>query len=232
MIRTATVLTKEERDILILGALCVDGKQLSNTQIGQRLGIPITRVKTAIHQACLKLKAHNRNEAIVSALKRGEIRLNEFFSLNEMAERLSSLGPDMLRRIASLMHREPGYRYLPGMEEFIPASTRQGTILTKSEREVLILIGRGLTNREIANRLFLSPSTVRTFVYRACAKLGSCRRADAVMLAVKQGEISSYDIFSTEELIRILTPLGAESLEKIARQLDQNTEPELAQIGS
>lgn len=231
-IRNATVLTREERDILILGAMCANGRQLSNTEISQRMGIPVARVKTAIHQACVKLKAHNRNEAIVFALKHGEIRLNEFFSFNEITERLSSLGPDMLRRIADLIRWEPKYGYPPGMEQVVPADRRQDTILTDSEREVLILIGCGLTNKEIANKLFLSTSTVRTFLYRACTKLGSCRRADAVMLAVRRGEISIFDIFSTDEMIRILTPLGAEYIERVASMLDQKPEPELVSIGS
>ncbi|MGD0876971.1 MAG: sigma factor-like helix-turn-helix DNA-binding protein, partial [Anaerolineales bacterium] len=58
------ILTKEERDILILVSLHPGGKHLSNSEIGQRLGISVTRVKTLMHQACAKLNAHNRNEAV------------------------------------------------------------------------------------------------------------------------------------------------------------------------
>src|SRR4030042_6536852 len=99
----STVLTREERDILILGAIHPRGKHLSNSEIGQRLGISIGRVKTLIHQACVKLEAHNRNEAIFLAIIRGEINLNEFYSLEGLAELFCSLGPDMLRRIAHLV---------------------------------------------------------------------------------------------------------------------------------
>jgi len=99
----STVLTREEREILILGAIHPGGKHLSNSEIGQRLGISVSRVKTLIHQACVKLESHNRIEAIFFAMRRGEISLNEVYSLDELAEILSSLSPDMLRRIAHLV---------------------------------------------------------------------------------------------------------------------------------
>jgi len=86
----STVLTKEERDILILGTIHPRGKHLSNSEIGQRLGISVSRVKNLIHHACVKLEAHNRIEAIFFAMKRGEISLNEVYSLDELAEILSS----------------------------------------------------------------------------------------------------------------------------------------------
>jgi ATP/maltotriose-dependent transcriptional regulator MalT len=50
MITKDPILTKEERDILILVAVHPSGKHLSNSEIGQRLGITVTRVKTQIHQ--------------------------------------------------------------------------------------------------------------------------------------------------------------------------------------
>ncbi len=65
-------LTREERDVLILATLPPDGKHLSNREISQRLGISVTKVKTLIHQACAKLEAKNRNQAILFAIKKGE----------------------------------------------------------------------------------------------------------------------------------------------------------------
>lgn len=222
MKRKSTVLTGEERDALVLGALHLNGKHLSNAEIGQRLGVSANRVKTIIHQACVKLGAHSRNEAVLFALKRGKISLNELCSLDELAERFSSLGSDMLRRIAHLIRQGLENGRLPGeYEQIIRTDRRQDTVLTESEREVLLLAGFGLTNREIADRLYISISSVRTFLYRAYTKLGTRRRADAVVLAVKQGEISAGEIFSPNELMQILAPLGAESLEKIAQLMDQ-----------
>jgi len=226
----STVLTKEERDILILGAIHPRGKHLSNSEISQRLGISVSRVKTLIHQACVKLEAHNRIEAIFFAMKRGEISLNEVYSMDELAEILGSLSPDMLRRIAHLVRQELEYGHLPGKDEqIISTDRRQATTLTQRERDVIILAGRGLTNVEIADRLYISISAVRTFLNRACTKLGARRRSDAVVLALKQREIGVGEITSIDEVVQGLAPLGAESLEKMAqlrnRKLGQESTP-------
>jgi DNA-binding CsgD family transcriptional regulator len=214
----STVLTREERDILILGTINPRGEHLSNIEIGQRLGISVSRVKNLIHQACVKLEAHNRIEAIFFAMRRGEISLNDAYSLDELVEILSSLSPDMLIRIAHLVRQELEHGHLPGNDEqIICTDRRQDTTLTKRERDVLILAGRGLTNIEIADRLYISISAVRTFLNRACTKLGACRRADAVVLALKQREISVGEITSIDEVVQGLAPLGAESLEKMAQ---------------
>lgn len=216
------VLTREERDILILGSLNARGKHLSNSEIGQRLGISVSRVKNLIHQACVKLGAHNRIEAIFFAMIRGEISLNEVYSLDELAEILSSLSPEMLRRIAHLVRQEVEHGHLPGEDEqIIPTDIRQDTTLTRRERDVLILACRGLTNIEIADRLYISISAVRTFLNRACTKLGARKRADAVVLALKQREISVGEIISLNEMLQGLAPLGADSVEKIALLLNQ-----------
>jgi DNA-binding CsgD family transcriptional regulator len=229
----STVLTKEERDILILAAPHSGGKHLSNADIAQRLGISVSRVKTLIHQACLKLEAHNRSEAIVFALKRGEISLNEVYSLDELADLFSSLSPDMLRRIAHLVRQELEQGYLPGEDEqIICLDRRQDTTLTKRERDVLILAGRGFTNKEIADRLYISPDAVRNFLNRACRKLGACKRADAVFLALKQREITMGEIGSLNEVVQGLAPLGAETIEKIAQLLAQKLGQEPVPTGS
>jgi len=67
-----------------------------------------------------------------------------------------------------------------------PADPRLGT-LTDREREILIAIGRGWTNGEIAERLVLSESTVKTHVGRVLAKIGARDRIQAVILAYDLG---------------------------------------------
>jgi DNA-binding NarL/FixJ family response regulator len=62
--------------------------------------------------------------------------------------------------------------------------------LTDREREVLALIGEGLSNHEIAKRLVVSPATARTHVSRAMIKLGARDRAQMVVIAYQSGLVS------------------------------------------
>lgn len=55
--------------------------------------------------------------------------------------------------------------------------------LTEKEREVLMLIGEGLTNRQIGERMFLAEKTVKNYVSTLLAKLGMQRRVQAAVLA-------------------------------------------------
>ena len=59
--------------------------------------------------------------------------------------------------------------------------------LTEREREVVALVGAGLSNEEIGARLFLSPLTAKTHVSRAMGKLGVRDRAQLVVLAYESG---------------------------------------------
>jgi DNA-binding NarL/FixJ family response regulator len=62
--------------------------------------------------------------------------------------------------------------------------------LTEREREVMALVAGGLSNGEIAQRLFMSPATAKTHVSRAMAKLGARDRAQLVVLAYETGLVS------------------------------------------
>jgi DNA-binding NarL/FixJ family response regulator len=59
--------------------------------------------------------------------------------------------------------------------------------LTEREREVMALVGTGLSNEEIATRLVVSPATAKTHVSRAMVKLGARDRAQLVVLAYEHG---------------------------------------------
>ncbi|WP_413813189.1 response regulator [Streptomyces sp. OE57] len=59
--------------------------------------------------------------------------------------------------------------------------------LTEREREVMALVGMGLSNQEIARRLVVSPLTAKTHVSRTMVKLGARDRAQLVVLAYESG---------------------------------------------
>jgi DNA-binding NarL/FixJ family response regulator len=91
------------------------------------------------------------------------------------------LAPRLTRRlIEAFMERE---------REARPAVTEGDRLdeLTPREREVLTLVGRGLSNAEIADELVLSPLTAKTHVARLFAKLDARDRAQLVVVAYETG---------------------------------------------
>ncbi len=68
-----------------------------------------------------------------------------------------------------------------------PGADAQLEPLTRRERQVLALVGRGLSNAEIAERLVVSPLTVKTHVARLFAKLPARDRAQLVVIAYESG---------------------------------------------
>jgi DNA-binding CsgD family transcriptional regulator len=71
---------------------------------------------------------------------------------------------------------------------FAPDTARQQTLgITARELEILTLIARGFSNREIATQLFVSENTVKTHCARAYDKLGAARRTQAVQRGKELG---------------------------------------------
>jgi DNA-binding NarL/FixJ family response regulator len=68
-----------------------------------------------------------------------------------------------------------------------PGRARELDSLTDREREVMALVGEGLSNEEIAQRLVVSPATAKTHVSRAMMKLGARDRAQLVVMAYESG---------------------------------------------
>ena len=88
------------------------------------------------------------------------------------------LAPAVTRRLVERFVQSPG-----------PSPQQRDDLarLTERELEVLLLVARGLSNAEVAGRLFLSEATVKTHVTRMLTKLGLRDRVQAVVLAYETG---------------------------------------------
>jgi two-component system response regulator DesR len=74
-----------------------------------------------------------------------------------------------------------------GMTVFAPDREHPGALLSERERQVLQLIAGGATNREIAERLFLSPHTIKDHTSTLYRKVKAKNRADAIQRAQRLG---------------------------------------------
>jgi DNA-binding NarL/FixJ family response regulator len=110
---------------------------------------------------------------------------------------LKDIAPDELRRAVrviaageALLSPSVTRRLISEYAERLarpPLDARPLEVLTDREREVLQLVGAGLTNDDIAARLYMSPATAKTHVSRAMTKLGVHDRAQLVVLAYETG---------------------------------------------
>ncbi len=91
------------------------------------------------------------------------------------------LSPSVTRRLITEFATRPAR---------VPSDSARLEVLTVREREVLALVGGGLSNEEIGRRLFMSPATAKTHVSRAMAKLGARDRAQLVMVAYETGLVT------------------------------------------
>jgi len=78
-------------------------------------------------------------------------------------------------------------RYLSPSEPTTRPVPAELSLLTEREREILLLVGSGLSNGEIAARLVISPQTAKTHVNRMMSKLGAHDRAQLVIIAYESG---------------------------------------------
>ena len=93
----------------------------------------------------------------------------------------SLLSPSVTRRVVREFTRRPTGQ---------PQPHPQLDALTEREREILALVGEGLSNEEIADRLVLSPATARTHVSRTMLKLQARDRAQLVVFAFQSGLVT------------------------------------------
>ncbi|MEW2166051.1 response regulator transcription factor [Streptomyces sp. NPDC007084] len=132
--------------------------------------------------ACLMLTSFDDEEALLDAIMAGaagyvlkQIKGSDLVSaVRTVASGQSMLDPATTARLMSRLRADPA-------EE--PALPPELAGLSPRERDVLALIGDGLTNREIGKRLYLSEKTVKNHISRLLAKLGVQRRVQAAVLA-------------------------------------------------
>ncbi|MFE2561177.1 response regulator [Streptomyces sp. NPDC059352] len=137
--------------------------------------------------ACLMLTSFDDEDALLDAIMAGaagyvlkQIKGSDLVS----AVRTVATGQSMLdpATTARLMHslRDP--------EAAKPPEDERLAVLSERERSVLDLIGEGLTNRQIAKRLYLSEKTVKNHISRLLGKLGVERRVQAAVIAAQVHE--------------------------------------------
>jgi NarL family two-component system response regulator LiaR len=100
------------------------------------------------------------------------------------------LGLKLTRTRQTIVVREVPVPAAPSNGAFVPNAARQAELgITRRELEILQLIAAGLSNREIAERLYVSENTVKTHSGRVFEKLNAKRRTQAVQRGKEAGLI-------------------------------------------
>ncbi|MGJ5749009.1 LuxR family two component transcriptional regulator [Streptomyces puniciscabiei] len=132
--------------------------------------------------ACLMLTSFDDEDALLDAIMAGasgyvlkQIKGSDLVSaVRTVASGQSMLDPATTARLMRSLRTDPAQS---------PSAPPELATLSPRERDILALIGDGLTNREIAQRLYLSEKTVKNHISRMLAKLGVQRRVQAAVLA-------------------------------------------------
>ena len=148
-----------------------------DVQLPDGSGVDLCRSLRDLGIRCLVLTAFDDEEALVGAIMAGasgyllkQVRGQDVVTaVREVAAGRSLLDPATTSRVLERMRN--------------PAPIG----LTDQEQRVLELIGEGLTNRQIGERLFLAEKTVKNYVTSVLAKLGMQRRTQAAAWVAKRG---------------------------------------------
>lgn len=133
--------------------------------------------------ACLMLTSFDDDDALLDAIMAGaagyvlkQIKGSDLVAaIRTVASGQSMLDPATTTRLMNSLR---------GEQDDEPEDERLAD-LSPRERDILTLIGEGLTNREIGKRLFLSEKTVKNHISRMLAKLGVERRVQAAVIATQ-----------------------------------------------
>jgi two-component system, NarL family, response regulator DevR len=153
-----------------------------DARLGDGNGIDVCREVRSVDPSIkgLILTSYEDDEALFASIMAGaagyvlkQIRGTDLVdAVRRVAAGQSLLDPAVTQRVLE--------RIRHGVEE--PDELRS---LTEQERRVLVHIAEGLTNREIAGKMFLAEKTVKNYVSSLLAKLGLERRTQAAVLATK-----------------------------------------------
>jgi NarL family two-component system response regulator LiaR len=145
-------------------------------------GVPQSRV--------LILTSFAEDDKVFPAIRAGahgyllkDIQPNDLVqAVRESYQGKAQLHPDVTRRLMKAVSNNA-----PTQEVKLTSVNNDMQVLTEREREVLDLIARGLSNREIAEQMVISEKTVKTHVSNLLSKLGLGDRTRAAIWALKHG---------------------------------------------
>jgi len=141
-----------------------DAQVVMFTSYGERESV-LSSIMAGATGFLTKNVSHTRLVEAIRAAGRGESLLDP------------SVTRDIMRRLVELSETLP----------------KTETTLSEREREVMLLVAQGCTNKEIAARLVVSPYTARNHVIRILDKLGLSRRSEAAAQAVRLGLLADDD---------------------------------------
>jgi DNA-binding NarL/FixJ family response regulator len=117
----------------------------------------------------------------------GSEDVHRAFEAGALAYLTKDAGADEL--VKAILSVRAGRRYVPTFIGNLLASRMPGSELTSRELDVLRLLGKGQSNKEIGDHLGITENTVRIHVGRILDKLGATDRTHAVLLALQRGLI-------------------------------------------
>jgi two-component system, NarL family, response regulator DevR len=145
-------------------------------------GIEACREIRSLHPrtACLILTSFSDDQALFEAIMAGaagyvlkQIRANDLVdAVRRVAAGQNLLDPAVTARVLERLRRGPEE------DELIAR-------LSTQERQVLVLLAEGLTNRQIAERMYLAEKTIKNYVTSVLSKMGLTRRTEAAVYAAR-----------------------------------------------
>lgn len=145
---------------------------------GVELLVKLSEVKPGVPAAVLT--NYHSDEDVFSAIKAGaKAYILKSATMEEILEAIRAV--------------HAGSRWIPAHIAKQLADRVSRAQLSGRETEILQLIARGLRNREIGEKLFISENTVRNHILNLLQKLGTTHRTEAVALAIQQGLVRLED---------------------------------------